>query len=152
MSTTEKKDDRTIEHWTYAGLRLSAKGKVFGVWIDPTERELWYDKLHKYPIVGGVYAVKVTRGEGSVTAGTAPDYVRTGSDPRIPEWRALDASAHSAKALKSKATKARAEWAEALGPIRDAYRSAVGPQKVAVLAAVINYITGAGGHIADDKE
>lgn len=142
----EKKSD-TFETWTYAGLvYFDGKGAIVQAFVDPHGRELYYDRLIRRQadaIIGWDYQVAVDRTDGVSASRNPQPLTRTDRFPpeKIAEWRVRDRGANAAKQLKKKAAQVKSEWAAELDPVREAYRNAVGPQRTAILAAVIEFIT-----------
>lgn len=83
---------RTTEEWIYAGKRLDGKDKTYQVWIDPSGAELHYRKLPG-SMPGHVYAVDVSRDDGSICVFGNPRYLaeqatRAATPAQIETWRA----------------------------------------------------------------
>lgn len=151
----------------YTGRRISKQdGKVYHVWCDVTGEstvadqasERWYESPPKKMGVGRgwigeVYEFTPTAdGSAYWTSGRhAPRYIgpakgADGVDVRV-EWSAADKGAETAIDREKRREDAKAEIAlrALLTPVREAYNKTNGRGKRAILAAVMEAITGGGG-------
>ena len=71
--------ETVTEHWTFGGNRLGKGDKRVHEWITPDGTALWYRPVGSHS-VGSVYAIKVSRANGTTTRYGNPAYVGRSED------------------------------------------------------------------------
>lgn len=142
--TEEKKDERPIERWFCAGLRVSTDGKRMTGWLEPGGQIYYFTEKTTFAL-GFAYDVRVTRkGDDGVTRGK-PVYVGRAKPEEVPEetlnqWRManLDAEQHLARQSREKKAKSSDPLADAMLPLNTyAHACRTTSQRDALIADVI---------------
>jgi hypothetical protein len=117
------------------------------------ERVWNHDRIHSYargrgkkwngsyPTCGVVYEIEavLTESSGSIWPGTKTHKGMWPDSEARHQWGAMDDARR--RELESVKESTKDDWREGLEPIRDAYRSMRGPQRVQMIARVVAFIT-----------
>lgn len=143
-TTTDSKlaeDALVDQEWTYLGVRLNGTQRV-GAWLDHTGTERYFAKVPTGAHVGGVYAMPCTA-DGERAAPKAARWERASTDERRPQWMAEHRAAEAQLGVLAAERKAKADNPMAdltLGEVRRMLSSRFGPNRDALLAAVLGYL------------
>jgi hypothetical protein len=120
---TETEPDEEV--WTYAGVRIGARGTRVHAWLDAQGEELRFAKTGTHAAVGSLYTVNVARHGDTISIHGAPAYTGRATDDQTRQqlWTEHTTATTRLQMIRSERTAARRNALdEAIAPLLELAR------------------------------